>query len=91
MRQTEFRIERSAQTEQGRTSCLSSCHQPLKHLVNGVGDSPLSLRNVKLTEIANDLIEKNKEAAGADDCWTHDVIGDWKEIITGNIKCNCEK
>ena len=32
-----------------------------------------------------------REAAGADDCWTHDVIGDWKEIIAGNIKCSCEK
>ncbi|UCF92757.1 MAG: carboxymuconolactone decarboxylase family protein [Desulfobacterales bacterium] len=32
-----------------------------------------------------------REAAGADDCWTHDVIGDWKEIIAGNIKCDCEK
>ncbi len=26
-----------------------------------------------------------REAAGADDCWTHDVIGDWKEILKGNI------
>ena len=26
---------------------------------------------------------------GADDCWTHDVIGDWKEILAGNIKCTC--
>lgn len=32
-----------------------------------------------------------REAAGADDCWTHDVIGDWKEIIAGNIKCKCER
>ena len=32
-----------------------------------------------------------REAAGADDCWTHDVIGDWKEIIAGNIKCGCEE
>lgn len=32
-----------------------------------------------------------REAAGADDCWTHDVIGDWKEIIAGNIKCECQK
>ena len=32
-----------------------------------------------------------REAAGADDCWTHDVIGDWKEIIAGNVKCDCEK
>ncbi|HNZ62892.1 MAG TPA: carboxymuconolactone decarboxylase family protein [Bacillota bacterium] len=32
-----------------------------------------------------------REAAGADDCWTHDVIGDWKEIIAGNIQCSCQK
>ncbi len=31
-----------------------------------------------------------REAAGADDCWTHDVLGDWKEIIAGNVKCDCE-
>ena len=31
-----------------------------------------------------------REAAGADDCWTHDVLGDWKEIIAGNVKCSCE-
>jgi AhpD family alkylhydroperoxidase len=32
-----------------------------------------------------------REAAGADDCWTHEVIGDWKKIIEGNIKCDCQK
>jgi AhpD family alkylhydroperoxidase len=32
-----------------------------------------------------------REAAGADDCWTHDVIGDWQEIIAGNINCECQK
>ncbi len=32
-----------------------------------------------------------REAAGADDCWTHDVIGDWKEIIAGNVDCGCQK
>ena len=32
-----------------------------------------------------------REAAGADDCWTHDVIGDWKEVIAVNIKCDCER
>ncbi len=32
-----------------------------------------------------------REAAGADDCWTHDVIGDWQEIIAGNINCDCQK
>ena len=32
-----------------------------------------------------------REAAGADDCWTHDVIGDWQEIIKGNVSCDCQK
>lgn len=42
-----------------------------------------------------------REAAGADDCWTHDVIDDWREIVdhivlddwreivAGNIDCGC--
>lgn len=32
-----------------------------------------------------------RESAGADDCWTHDAIGDWKEILAGNMKCACKK
>ncbi|MBA3035049.1 MAG: carboxymuconolactone decarboxylase family protein [Desulfobacterium sp.] len=32
-----------------------------------------------------------REAAGADDCWTHDVIGEWREIIAGNVDCGCQK
>lgn len=32
-----------------------------------------------------------REAAGADDCWTHDVLGDWHEIIAGNVSCDCKK
>jgi len=32
-----------------------------------------------------------RESAGADDCWTHDVLADWPEIIAGNVKCSCEK
>lgn len=42
-------------------------------------------------ELAYILALVMREAAGADDCWTHDVIGDWKEIIAGNIKCECER
>jgi AhpD family alkylhydroperoxidase len=42
-------------------------------------------------ELAYILALVMREAAGADDCWTHDVIGDWKEIITGNIVCDCQK
>lgn len=42
-------------------------------------------------ELAYILTLVMREAAGADDCWTHDVIGDWKEIIAGDVKCECEK
>lgn len=42
-------------------------------------------------ELAYILALVMREAAGADDCWTHDVIGDWKEIIAGKITCDCPK
>ena len=42
-------------------------------------------------ELAYILALVMREAAGADDCWTHDVIGEWKDIIAGNIKCDCQK
>ncbi len=32
-----------------------------------------------------------REAAGADDCWTHDVLDDWEDIVAGNIKCGCQE
>jgi len=31
-----------------------------------------------------------REAAGGDDCWTHDVLADWEEILAGDVKCSCE-
>ncbi len=42
-------------------------------------------------ELAYILALVMREAAGADDCWTHDVIGEWREIIAGNIGCGCQK
>ncbi|MEJ2661827.1 MAG: carboxymuconolactone decarboxylase family protein [Desulfobacteraceae bacterium] len=42
-------------------------------------------------ELAFILALVMREAAGADDCWTHDVLGDWKEILAGNIACDCQK
>ena len=42
-------------------------------------------------ELAYILALVMREAAGADDCWTHNVIGDWKEILAGNVDCGCEK
>jgi len=32
-----------------------------------------------------------REAADTDDCWTHDVIGEWREILEGNVSCECQK
>ena len=42
-------------------------------------------------ELAYILALVMREAGGADDCWTHDVIGDWKEILAGNVDCGCER
>lgn len=42
-------------------------------------------------ELAYILALVMREAAGADDCWTHDVLGDWRQIIAGNIDCDCQK
>ena len=42
-------------------------------------------------ELAYILALVMREAAGADDCWTHDVIGDWKKIIAGDVGCECAK
>jgi AhpD family alkylhydroperoxidase len=32
-----------------------------------------------------------REAAGADDCWTHEVLGDWQKIVGGELECECMK
>ncbi len=42
-------------------------------------------------ELAYILALVMREAAGADDCWTHDILAGWKEIIAGNIACECQK
>ena len=42
-------------------------------------------------ELAYILALVMREAAGADDCWTHDVLGDWKAIMGGNVQCRCQK
>jgi len=31
-----------------------------------------------------------RESAGGDDCWIHDALGDYKELMRSNIKC-CPK
>ncbi len=42
-------------------------------------------------EIAYIMALTFRESAGSDDCWTHDILGDYKEIMKGNVKCDCEK
>ena len=31
-----------------------------------------------------------RESAGGDDCWIHDALGDYKELMKNNIQC-CSK
>jgi AhpD family alkylhydroperoxidase len=42
-------------------------------------------------ELAYILALVMRESAGADDCWTHEVLSDWQEIISDNIQCECQK
>lgn len=57
----------------------------LKHF-KGALDAGASLQ-----EIAYILALVMREAAGADDCWTHDVLGDVADIVAGRIDCGCKK
>ncbi len=41
-------------------------------------------------ELAYILALTMREAAGADDCWTHDVVDDWKKLVGENLQC-CPK
>ena len=43
-----------------------------------------------LKEISYIMALTFRESAGSDDCWVHDVLKDYKEIMKNNIKC-CEK
>ena len=57
----------------------------LKHF-KGALDAGASLQ-----ELAYILALIMREAAGADDCWTHDVLGDVADIVAGKIDCGCQK
>ena len=41
-------------------------------------------------EIAYILALTMRESAGADDCWTHDVLGEWEDIVGGKVDCGCK-
>ena len=43
-------------------------------------------------ELAYILALTMREAAGGDDCWTHDALGDWKTLIAEGLKSSeCRK
>jgi len=42
-------------------------------------------------ELAYILALVMREAAGADDCWVHDVLHDCAEIAAGSVECGCQK
>jgi AhpD family alkylhydroperoxidase len=42
-------------------------------------------------EIADIFALTMRESAGADDCWTHDCISDYEEIIEGTADASCAK
>ena len=44
-----------------------------------------------LKEVSYIMALTFRESAGSDDCWVHDVLCDYKEIMKGNVKCDCEK
>ena len=56
----------------------------LKHF-KGALDAGASLQ-----EIAYILALVMREAAGADDCWTHDVLGNVGDIVAGKVDCACK-
>lgn len=43
-----------------------------------------------LKELAYIMALVFRESAGNDDCWVHDVLSDYKDLIKSNIKC-CPK
>jgi AhpD family alkylhydroperoxidase len=58
----------------------------LKHF-KGALDAGASLK-----ELAYIIALVMREAAGADDCWTHDALGDdLAGIVAGKIDCDCKK
>ena len=43
-----------------------------------------------LKELAYIMALVFRESAGNDDCWVHDVLSDYKELMKSNVKC-CPK
>ena len=49
-----------------------------------------TLAGATMEEIASIIALTERESAGNDDCWVHDVLGDYRELMTSNVKC-CDK
>ncbi|MFW6148451.1 MAG: carboxymuconolactone decarboxylase family protein [Atribacterota bacterium] len=43
-----------------------------------------------LKEISYIMALTFRESAGSDDCWVHDILADYQELVKSNIKC-CDK
>jgi len=41
-------------------------------------------------ELASIMALVFRESAGNDDCWVHDVLGDYKELMKSDVQC-CKK
>ena len=55
-----------------------------KHFLGALG------AGATMQELAYIMALVFRESAGNDDCWVHDVLGDYKELMKNNMKC-CEK
>ena len=44
-----------------------------------------------IDEITYILALTMRESAGADDCWTHELLGNWEDIVDGKVDCGCPK
>jgi AhpD family alkylhydroperoxidase len=40
-----------------------------------------------LKELAYIMALTFRESAGGDDCWTHDALGDYKELMKSDVQC----
>ncbi len=42
-----------------------------------------------LEEVVQIMALTFRESAGNDDCWVHEVLADYKEIMKGHVGCGC--
>ena len=56
----------------------------LKHFKGALGEG------ATLKDIAEVMALTFRESAGGDDCWTHDALDNFQEVIRDNIQC-CPK